>query len=364
MRIFIAAGGTGGHVFPSLSVALELKKRGNHEVFFLGTRRGLETQTVALQFPVLYVSARGWDRRFRFRTFWTIGENLLGLCTLGWYFFRYRPQAFLAMGSYLSLLGALWAKIFRIPIYLHEQNVYPGLANRVIARWAKKVFLAFEETRKYLRTRGEVEITGNPLREEVMSWKGEREKARHFLGLEAHRKTILVVGGSRGSRVLNRAFLEALAFLPQESLQVIHITGEEDYLRVAEEAKAKPLPYLVFPFLTSMGAAYAASDVVLCRAGASTVTELFFFGLPSILVPYGEATDNHQWYNAQWLAEHGCAVVLREEGLQGPLLARKILELLEKPLCARNDIKTHIWPEKAAARIAENILGDCREEGT
>lgn len=364
MRIFIAAGGTGGHVFPSLAVALELQKRGNHEVFFLGTRRGLEAQTVASRFPVLYVSARGWDRRLRLHTFRVIGEDLLGLLTLGWYFFRYRPQAFLAMGSYLSLLGALWAKIFRVPIYLHEQNVYPGLANRVVARWAKRVFLAFEETQRYLKTRGEVEVTGNPLREDVIAWRGERERARCLLELEAHRKTILVVGGSRGSRVLNRAFLEALAFLPQESLQVIHITGEEEYSQVAQEAKTKPLPYRVFPFLTSMGVAYAASDMVLCRAGASTVTELFFFGLPGILVPYGEAADNHQWYNAQWLAEHGCAVVLREEELQGPFLARKILELLERPLPVQDDTKSHAWLEKAAARIAENILGDYREEGT
>lgn len=361
MRIFIAAGGTGGHIFPSLSVALELRKRGNHEVFFLGTRRGLETQAIAPQFPILYVAARGWDRRFRLRTLRVAGENLLGLLTVGWYFFRYRPQAFLAMGSYLSLLGAFWARMLRIPIYLHEQNVYPGLANRVIARWAKKVFLAFEETRTYLRARGEVEVTGNPLREEVVVWKGEKEKARHFLGLEACRKTILVVGGSRGSRVLNQVFLEALPLLPCESLQVVHITGEEDYPEVMKTAETQPLPYRVFPFLTSMGAAYAAADVALCRAGASTVTELFFFGLPSILVPYGEATENHQWYNAQWLAKHGRAVVFREEDFQAPLLAQKILELLEDPLpCQRSTPQG--WFENAAARIVQGILGGCGEE--
>lgn len=356
MRIFIAAGGTGGHVFPSLSVATEFKKVGNHEIFFLGTKRGLEVQTVALRFPVLYVSARGWDRRFRLYTFRVIGENLVGFFTLGWYFFRYRPQVFLAMGSYLSLLGALWAKIFRVPVYLHEQNVYPGLANRIVARWAKKVFLAFEETKKYLRTPGKIEVTGNPLREGVVAWKGEKEKARLSLGLEVHRKTILVVGGSRGSRVLNRVFLEALAFLPQEHLQVIHITGREDYPEIAREAKTKSLPYLVFPFLESIGVAYAAADVVLCRAGASTVTELFFFGLPSILVPYGGATDNHQWYNAQWLAKHGRAVVLREEELQAPLLAQKIVELFNEPLSSQDNFEFQAWLEKASTRIVQEIL--------
>lgn len=363
MRIFIAAGGTGGHVFPSLSVAEEFRRLGKHEIFFLGTRRGLEASTIASKFPVLYVSARGWDRRFGFHTLRMVGENLLGCFTIGWYFLRYRPQVFLAMGSYLALLGALWARFFRIPIYLHEQNVYPGLANRIVARWAKRVFLAFEETGKYLKTRGEVEVTGNPLRREVMAWRGKREEARRILGLEAHRKTILVVGGSRGSSILNKVFLEALNMLPQNHLQVIHITGTGDHFAVSREAKKYPFPYLVFPFFESIGVAYAAADVALCRAGASTVTELFFFGLPSILVPYGEAADNHQWHNACWLAKHGCAVVLTERDFQAPLLAEKLLAFLEGPLPPQGGTM-RVQLERASTCIVQRILEDFREERT
>lgn len=363
MRIFIAAGGTGGHVFPSVSVAEELRRLGSHEVFFLGTRRGLEADTVAPRFPILYVSARGWNRRFGLHTLRMVGENILGFSTVGWYFLRYRPQAFLAMGSYLSLLGAFWAKFFRVPIYLHEQNVYPGLANRIVARWARKVFLAFEETEKYLRTRGEVEVTGNPLRKEVMDWRGKKEEARCFLGLESNRKTILVVGGSRGSSILNRVFLETLEILPQANLQVIHITGREDYLKVSEEARKKPFPYLVFPFLESIGVAYAAADVAFCRSGANTVTELLFFGLPSILVPYGEATDNHQWYNACWLAQQGLAAVLSESELQASVLAQKLLEFLEQPPQPRKAVASWVQHlQKASTCIAQGILGDHREE--
>lgn len=365
MRIFIAAGGTGGHVFPSLSVALELQRSGDHEVFFLGTRRGLETQAIAPRFPVLYLSARGWDRRFRLHTLRMLGENILGFVTMGWYFLRYRPHAFLAMGSYLSLLGAIWAKILHVPIYLHEQNVYPGLANRIVARWAKMVFLAFEETKALVNTRGHVEVTGNPLRKEVMAWRGEKEKARQFLGLEPSRKTILVVGGSRGSQVLNRTFFEALPLLPAEHLQVIHITGKDDYPWISAQIRTCRFPYLVFPFLESPGVAYAASDVAVCRAGANTVTELFFFGLPAVLVPYGEAADNHQWYNAQWLATHGFGVVLEEKALNAAVLAQAIRAILEgEPQPRKEDDVFRARLEGAATRIAEAILGHFGEEGT
>ncbi|MGQ9623034.1 MAG: UDP-N-acetylglucosamine--N-acetylmuramyl-(pentapeptide) pyrophosphoryl-undecaprenol N-acetylglucosamine transferase [Candidatus Caldatribacteriaceae bacterium] len=358
MRIFIGAGGTGGHVFPSLCVARKFREVGECEVFFLGTRRGLERRVVeSLGFPMLYVFARGWDRKFSWRTMQMLGENFLGLVLVGFYFFRYRPSLFLAMGSYLSLLGALWAKIFRIPIYLHEQNVYPGLANRVIAKWAKKVFLSFEETKGYLPcSNAEVVVTGNPIREETAVWKGRREEARRVLGLCPSLKTILVMGGSRGSSVVNRVFLEALEFMPQKGFQVIHITGEEDFTRVVEEAKRKDFPYLVFPFFESMGLAYAASNVALCRAGANTVTELYFFGIPGILVPYGEATENHQLYNARWLEKKRLAIVVEEEKLRAPFLAEKLLEFLHLADC--HGAEDGAFLEKAASRITQEILSE------
>lgn len=357
MRIFIGAGGTGGHVFPSLCIARKIRELGNHEVFFLGTRRGLEANVIVSSgFPVLYVLARGWNRRLRLETIRMIGENFLGFCIVGWYFFRYRPQAFLAMGSYLSLLGALWARFFRIPIYLHEQNVYPGLANRIIARWARKAFLAFEETRAYLKVRGKVIVTGNPLREEVLSWRGRREEACRLLGLDASRKTILVVGGSRGSSTLNRIFLEALEYMPQDAFQVVHITGQGDFALVSECAKRKPFPYLVFPFFESMGVVYAVADVALCRAGANTITELFFFGIPSILVPYGEATENHQWYNAWWLEKRKLAVVFPEEKLQAPLLARELLGLLKSSAEFLEIEEDRAFLRETSVRIVQEIF--------
>jgi UDP-N-acetylglucosamine--N-acetylmuramyl-(pentapeptide) pyrophosphoryl-undecaprenol N-acetylglucosamine transferase len=195
-----------------------------------------------------------------------------------------------------------------------------------------------------------------------MAWEGRREDACALLGLSRSRRTLLVVGGSRGSSFLNRVFLEALDFLPREMIQVVHITGAEDFAPIAEYAKKQPFPYRVFPFLDAMGMAYAAADVALCRAGANTVTELFFFGIPSILVPYREATENHQWYNAQWLVKQGLAVVFSEEELRAPLLAQEFVRLLDRPSVFPKNESCRTQFRKSAACIARGILDLPEEE--
>ncbi|MGC8777465.1 MAG: UDP-N-acetylglucosamine--N-acetylmuramyl-(pentapeptide) pyrophosphoryl-undecaprenol N-acetylglucosamine transferase, partial [Candidatus Caldatribacteriaceae bacterium] len=303
--IFVAGGGTGGHVFPSLCIALEIRKRVDWDIIFLGTKRGMERELVREGgFKIVYLTARGWNRRFDRHFFRLLGANLLGFLVGGWYFLRYRPRAFLAMGSYLSLLGGMWARVFRVPIYVHEQNVYPGLANRIISRWARMVFVSAPDTVSHLAGCREVKVVGNPLRKEVMDWKGRRSEAQRELQLEPGRRTILVMGGSRGSEIINQNFLQALRFLEGDAVQVIHLTGKENFMQVQKKTRSLSFPYRVYPFLSCPGIAYAASDLAICRAGANTVFELFFFGLPSILIPYAEATESHQIYNALWLKKY------------------------------------------------------------
>ncbi len=353
--LFIAGGGTGGHVFPSLCVALELKKQVDLEIVFLGTRRGMEGKIIADHgFPILYLTARGWDRRFDRTLFRMVGENILGMILGGWYFLRYRPIALLAMGSYLSLLGAMWAKLWGIPIYVHEQNIYPGLANRIISRWAKKVFISASDTLCYFPQRHNVEVVGNPLREEVRYWKGKKAIAQKELHLDSQRRTILVMGGSRGSEIINETFLQALSWLRKEDIQVIHLTGENHFSRVTEKAKNSPFPYRVYPFLSSPGIAYAASDLVVGRAGANTVFELFFFGLPAVLIPYGDAADSHQGYNALWLQQHQPVEIVEEGELCPALLAEKIQRMLAVHPYARHE--EELYFQDAAQVIAQRII--------
>lgn len=173
--IFIAAGGTGGHIFPSLCIAQEIRKRG-FQVIFLGTKRGMEENLLKeADFPLLFVRARGWNRKWDFSFFSVLMDNLIGFFQTAFYFFRYRPRALLGMGSYLSLLSAIWARVLGVPIYIHEQNIYPGLSNRLVSRWARKIFISAPEAIVYWKDREEkIDVVGNPLREEVMDWKGKR----------------------------------------------------------------------------------------------------------------------------------------------------------------------------------------------
>lgn len=347
-------------MFPSLCIALEIQKRAGWDIIFLGTKRGMEKELVhGSGFKMVYLVARGWNRRFGWHFFRLLGENLLGFLLGGFYFFRYRPRAFLAMGSYLSLLGGLWARFLRVPIYVHEQNVYPGLANRIVARWAREVFVSTQDTVSYLTGCRRVEVVGNPLRKEVMDWKGKREEARKELGLEPGRRTILVMGGSKGSAIINESFLQALHFLEGDTIQVIHLTGKEDFVQVQENAKNFPFPYLVYSFLSSPGIAYAASDLAICRAGANTVFELFFFGLPGILIPYAEATESHQVYNALWLQKQQPVEIVEERELTPSILAEKIRRMLDQESSHSGDIQ---YLKDAASIVAQEIVEDILRE--
>ncbi|MEN3185855.1 MAG: UDP-N-acetylglucosamine--N-acetylmuramyl-(pentapeptide) pyrophosphoryl-undecaprenol N-acetylglucosamine transferase [Atribacterota bacterium] len=358
--VFIAGGGTGGHVIPSLCIALEIRKRVDWDIIFLGTKRGMERELVrSSDFRMVYLVARGWNRHFDWRFLRLLVENLVGFLLGGWYFLRYRPRAFLAMGSYLSLLGGIWARWFRIPIYVHEQNIYPGLANRIVARWAKMVFVAAQDAIPYFEGCKTVKVVGNPLREEVMEWRGKKEEARKRLMLEPGRRTILVMGGSRGSEVINENFLQALDFLDESAIQVVHITGKEDFFRVEERARRFSFPYRVYPFLSCPGMVYAVSDLAICRAGANTVFELFFFGVPSILVPYAEATESHQVYNALWLQRHQPVEIIEEHVLCPDLLGEKIRTMF---LTAHRYSEDTQYLKRAASIIAEEIVGDAQRE--
>ncbi|MGQ9746996.1 MAG: undecaprenyldiphospho-muramoylpentapeptide beta-N-acetylglucosaminyltransferase [Candidatus Caldatribacteriaceae bacterium] len=359
--IFVAGGGTGGHVFPSLCIASEIQKKANWDVIFLGTKRGIEREVVQEQgFRTVYLTARGWNRKLdkNFLRLW--GENFWGFLLVGYYFLRYRPVAFLAMGSYLSLLGGIWARLLGVPIYVHEQNIYPGLANRIISRWASKIFVVASEVGLYLPHGVKVEVVGNPLRKEVTDWKGRKEEAQRMLGLQPGYSTILVMGGSKGSEVINQNFLQAMNFFAQNDIQVIHLAGKENFPYVREMARKFPFPYLVYPFLPSPGLAYAASDLAICRAGANTVFELFFFGLPSILIPYAEATESHQMYNALWLQKHQPVEIIEERNLSPQVLVDKILKLLRME---KFDSKEAQHLLNSASLIAQKIVGEILGKG-
>jgi UDP-N-acetylglucosamine--N-acetylmuramyl-(pentapeptide) pyrophosphoryl-undecaprenol N-acetylglucosamine transferase len=336
VRVVVGTGGTAGHVFPAVAVAERLRDRVGADVTFLGRDRGLEARLVpAAGFPLETVEAVPFSRKVSLTT---IRAPFAALAASH----RCRgivrgADAVLGMGGYVSVPVALAARRERVPLVLHEQNAIPGLANRLAARWSRVVGISFESSRDRFPRRIRTVVTGNPVRSSVLRVRKDRETLRAealgILDLEAGRRTVLVFGGSQGARKLNGAAVEACRLLSSRGdLQVVLLTGQAHHDQVREVSLGSgDLLVRSLPFLDRMELAYAAADLVVGRAGATTVAEVTTCGLPAVLVPYPHATAHHQDANAAAVAVAGGAVVVADADLDGEILARRVTELLDEP---------------------------------
>ncbi len=329
MKVMIAGGGTGGHVYPGIAVAEELKRmRPAYEVLFVGGRRGLEAQVVPeVGFRIRFIAARGFSRRAWWR--WPLAAALdaIGFLQALWVVASERPDVVLGTGGYVSAPVAVAAWVLRRPLLLQEQNSVPGVANRWLARLADEVHLSFVEARSYFDRKDNLKVTGNPVRAYILS--GERATALQEFGLVAGRPTVFVFGGSRGAHRINEAALEAMRRLKgRVDVQFILQTGREDYERAKGVVEQEQLPARVLPFLRRIHMAYAAADLVVCRSGAMTLAEIAACGIPAILVPYPYAAHDHQVINAANLVERGAAAMILDRDLTGERLAQEIAHWL------------------------------------
>ena len=300
----IMAGGTGGHIFPALAVAEHLRERGC-TVVWLGSRAGMEARLVA---PRGYTMA--WIRFSGVR-----GKGLLRLATLPlelllafWQsataIFAHRPDALLGMGGYVSFPGGMMASLLNRPLAVHEQNSVPGLANRVLAKLADRVLAGFPDA---FGAAAAVIWTGNPVRRDIASLPAPEER---YHGRAGGLK-LLVVGGSQGAQVLNTVVPEALALLPESGRPAVtHQAGVAHRPEVEERYRSRGVAADVVEFIDDMARRYAEADLIICRAGASTVAELAAAGVASVLVPYPHAVDDHQTGNARFLAGRGAALLV------------------------------------------------------
>ncbi|MDI6703357.1 MAG: undecaprenyldiphospho-muramoylpentapeptide beta-N-acetylglucosaminyltransferase [bacterium] len=319
----LVVSGTGGHIYPGISIAKELKKRDPQvEIQFVGRIKTDEFR----EFSFTQIDIKEWNRRILcLTTFEFVWKIMKGFIQSLLFLKRFRPDVVVGMGGYASFPVILSAYLLRIPTLVHEQNVVPGLTIKVLAWIADKIAISFEESKKYLRH--SATLTGNPVRGEI--GKVDRVSGLNHFGLDPHKFTILVFGGSLGAHSINKALIEALPYLEEVGcrLQIIHITGREDYSFVREKVRESKITIQVFPYILKMGHAYAASDLVICRAGATTISELTKCLLPCILIPYPYATSDHQRINAEVLEKKGAKMIL-DKDLSGDLLAKEILELM------------------------------------
>ena len=324
MRVLIAGGGTGGHLYPGIAVADELRRRdGATAVSFVGTTRGLESRVVpALGYPLDVIRSAGLKGK-------ALGALARGLSLLplsgldAWRVIsRRRPDVVVGVGGYSSGPVLLLAALRRIPTLLMEQNTAPGFTNRTLARWVDAAAVGYDETLRYFPRVGVV--TGNPVRREFLD-RGGGDAPPPADG----RTRVLIVGGSQGARAVNDAMLAAAPALAAHAatLAITHQTGERDLARVRAGYEAAGCPAVVEPFFHDMHARMTAADLVISRAGASTLAELTILGKPMVLVPLPTAADNHQRKNAATLAGAGAAEVIEERELDGQRMAATVLGL-------------------------------------
>lgn len=351
MNVLVVAGGTGGHFYPGLAVAKELVKSGN-KIHFLVRHDDVVIPLVKNDgFAYSEIFAVGFKRRLSLTNLFAIIKLFIGTIQSFFVLLRVRPQVILAMGGYLSVPPALIAKIFGIPVVLHEQNVKPGVANRLVSRWAAQVAVAFEESRPYFSR--DVVVTGNPIRPEFLSLP-DRTESLKFFSLKPSKKTLLVFGGSLGAHKLNDLVAQALAELPEfiQSWQVLHITGPSDEERVRSVYTGSEYDHYIAGYCHNMAAAYSAADAVICRAGASTVSELSVLKKPALLVPFPFSSENHQWANALVLKDKGVALVYEE----AELAAGKMTPVLKDFLSSNRSVGVASITHQNAAKTCATVV--------
>lgn len=354
MNVLIAGGGTGGHLYPGIAVAEELMRRNpSTAVSFVGTALGIESRVVpALGLPLDVIRSAGLKGK-------SPGALARGLALLpvsaldAWRVLsRRRPDVVVGVGGYSSGPVLLLAALRGVPTLLMEQNSSPGFTNRVLARWVRAAAVSYDDTLRYFPRTGFV--SGNPVRRAFVE-QGRAGEPPHTSGTVR----VLIVGGSQGARAVNDAMIAAVPILASAParLALTHQTGQRDLARVRAAYSAAGCDATVEPFLDDMPAHMAAADVVVARAGASTLAELTILGRPSVLVPLPTSTDDHQRKNAEALSGAGAAEVIEERGLTGAVLAARLLALAsDAALRGRMSARAlALGRPDAAARVAERI---------
>ena len=353
-RIIIAGGGTGGHLFPGIAVAREIQSRyRNAGVLFVVGRKKMETGILSTyQFEtesidVKGLKGQGWKQGFQVLT--RIPRSIMQSASI---IRRFSPSVVLGVGGYSSGPFCLAARGMGIPTAVHEQNSYPGLTNRLLTRIVDRTFISFEACEPFFKTKRKV-LTGNPVREELIQEQEKPENKKTF--------SVLVVGGSQGARAINEAFVDTLAQLKAagKKIRAIHQTGQTDYERVQTDYTNRGLSGKVTPFIHEMAEAYGFAQMVVGRAGATTIFELAALGKPSILVPYPFAANQHQETNANALVEIGGAEMIHQKDLNGESLGRVLMKYMNDraALEKMGERARRIYRPDAAKTIVDELEG-------
>jgi UDP-N-acetylglucosamine--N-acetylmuramyl-(pentapeptide) pyrophosphoryl-undecaprenol N-acetylglucosamine transferase len=333
VKILVVSGSSGGHIFPALSLIKSLKNRHKEiDTLLILPRSSLKYNLVTNQIEnkVNYVSIYPIKLSISFKNILAALNFLKGTLQSLFIILKFRPDIVVGFGSLVCIPTLMLAWIFRLKTLIHEQNVVPGRTNRLLAKFTDKIAISFEQTRDYLKVNKDmIALTGNPIRQELK--RIDRSQAFNFFGLNDDKFTILVMGGSMGSNRINTCFFNAVSTISNKfRFQIIHIAGASDYNLLYNSYKDLDLRIKLFTFLKDMQYAYSICDLVVCRAGATTIAELINFNLPAIIVPYPYAYS-HQLSNAKVLEKKGCAVVIKDSDLGANILKEILDDFMNNP---------------------------------
>ena len=351
--VIIAGGGTGGHIYPGIAIAQEFKRRNaNCKIVFVGTARGLENKIVPREGFILELIAvtalKGVSIAKRTKSLLMLPKSFFAVRSL---IHKHQPEVVIGVGGYASGPMVLIAALMGVPTLIAEQNALPGFTNRMLSRFVKAAAVSFAEAKSFFGNKAE--ITGNPVRAEFFAI------APRPAGVI---KNIVITGGSQGARAINNAMVEALPILEahQEKLSIVHQTGELDFEKIKAAYAKSPMKAEVKPFIEKIVDEFANADLVISRAGATTVAELAAAGRPALMIPFPLAADDHQRKNAEAVERAGAGRMILQSELNGERLAKELLALItdaEKLAAMSTASKTLAHPDAAArvVNIAEGI---------
>ncbi len=366
VRIIISGGGTGGHIYPAIGIAKELVQLAPEiEIVFIGGRERLESTIIPQHgFRFLPISVAGFPRKLTWRWLPVISQVFSGFVRSLWLLRKLKPGVVVGTGGYVSGPVLFAAKLMGIPIMIQEQNAYPGLTNRILARWAKAAYLAFETAVAHLPAHI-AKVTGNPIRRTIGAVKRERATYEKW-GLHPERKTVFVMGGSQGAHAINQAVMDALGHLKplHQQLQLVHQTGQTDYKEVNERYRSSLLRHLVQPYFDPIEEVYSIADLMVCRAGGMTISEITACGIPALFIPLPKGGGDQKW-NAQAVADKGAGIVLNQATLTGNVLAEQVVQLITNPtkLGQMADASRQLGRPNAGEEIAKSIYALVKQNG-
>lgn len=354
MNAVIACGGTGGHLFPGLAVAEMLRARGHDVLLFVSEK---EVDALALsgrEFKYEKLPTVGLPSPFSPAIFGFVRRFTESLARCRAIYRKFNPQAVLGMGGFTSTAPILAGRMRGLPTFIHESNAIPGKANRLTARMVRAVLLGFKECAPFF-PKVKTEVTGTPIRTELKPM--DRAAARAALGLRPDLLTVLVMGGSQGASGINQVVIKALPAFRDTPVQFIHLSGPRDEKLVADNYARENIPAFVGAFHHKMEEAYSAADLAVARSGAASLSELAVFGLPSILIPFPYAAEDHQTRNAEIFVKADAAVMLKESELTGDRLGAAVKDLVKEParLQRMSDNCRQLAPSNAAFLVAATM---------